>query len=227
MADSIPTPPTRERVPRRPRATGSTGSTDTPPRRAPDSNAQATGAPAQEAPTRAPRRGPKPKLQKSLEEVFAAPALAYKMTGDEWATDFVKDRAEPLAEAWYNLAQESPPVKRILEKLTTGSAWGGVAIATGATVLPLLAHHQLLPGPLGSVFSVPTTGAPRGPIVPPPPPRTPSIPATPPGPGRVSNGEGGGGAPSGMTPPIGDGQPAGVVTVAGTNAVVSGYDPGN
>lgn len=137
------------------------------------------------------------KLQASLEELFAAPALLYAVAGDEWAVNHVTVNAPVMAEAWVKLAQESPPVKRFLDKITTGTAWGGVIVATGGFVLPLLAHHQMLPAPIGAVMGRGGESEPRGPIVPPPP------------------------APddSGMTPPVGNGQPPGVVTVAGTGAV--------
>lgn len=169
-----------------------------------------------------PRSGPKPQLQKSLEELFSAPAYVYSITGDEWAENHVNESAPRLAEAWYKLAQKNPAVKRTLERLTTGSAWGGVAVATGVAVLPLLAHHELLPGPLGAMLSGvpgPTQGhtQARSPIVPPPPP---------PPAGPASGPVGGGGAspvvpPRGgnMTPPVGDGPP-GVVTVQSVNRAV-------
>lgn len=206
-----------------------TGSTDTAaPRR--QSRPATDGPPPPPGPAAAKpvasRKGPTPQLQKSLEELFSAPAYVYAINGDQWAQDHITENAPKLAEAYYKLAQKNPAVKRTLERLTTGSAWGGVAVATGATVLPLLAHHQLLPAPVQTIFSgVPTTGAPRGPIVPPPPSpgpvRSPTV-ARPPAPTGTPPGMGGGTPrvppPSGeMTPPQVPGQPAGTVTVAGSN----------
>lgn len=128
-----------------------------------------------------------------------APALAYSIAGDDWAAGFVTERAPILAEAWYKLAQESPPVRRILVKLTTGSAWGGVIAASLMTAVPLLAHHGLLPFALPMGDEGEYEGAP---IVPPPPAPTGAAPT---------------GAPD-MTRPVAPGAPPGVVTVAGSNA---------
>lgn len=223
-------------IPRRggPKKPDTTASTDTTaPRRdqgtASDGPPPSSGGPAPKAaaPKATPRAssGPRPQLQRSLEELFSAPAYFYALTGDAWAEEHVTTTAPRLAEAWYKLAQKNPAVKRTLESLTTGSAWGGVMVATGATVLPLLAHHQLLPDPAQALFAgVPTTGTPSGPIVPPPP--QPSTAGVPPAP------RGGGGTPTpprpmagpmvpppgnGMTPPLAPDAPPGVVTVAASN----------
>lgn len=219
-------------VPRRSKSSpgpGSTGTTDTAaPRRVPPPPND--GPPPPPGPAAAPKPratggGNRPQLQKSLEELFSAPALLYALKGDEWAEAHITEHAPRLAEAWYKLAQKNPAVRRMLENLTTGSAWGGVAVATGVTVLPLLAHHNALPGPLGNVFSgVPTTGGNSGPTVPPPPgasgPRV--RPPAPQGPPRARGGTPPPGPmvppPGGpMTAPTAPGAPAGVVTVAGSN----------
>lgn len=210
----VPTPP-GGRVPRRkkeaPSGTGTTGTSDTAPRR----GGAGSGARDQEPSAKGQaRKGPTPKLQKSLEELFSAPALAYSLAGDEWAAKHITTSAPGVAEAWYKLAQESAPVRRVLERMTTGSAWGAVIFSTGGMVLPLLAHHDLLPAQIGAALG---GGEPNGgPIVPPPP--------APQGPPPGASQRAGGGAASngsGMTPPLRDDQPPGVVTVAGTGAVIT------
>lgn len=200
---SIPPPPT----PRRPRSSesGTTGTSDTPPRRGDTGPGSSGQGPAASTPPRSTR---KPNLQKSLEELFSAPALIYSMAGDEWAASHITTNAPVLAEAWYKLAQESPAVKRMLDRLTTGSAWGGVIVATGGMALPLLAHHNLLPAQVGAVLGTDNGAPTRGPIVPPPPMDSP--PSPPPPPYSRGNGD--------MTPPLRDGEPPGVVTVAGSNS---------
>lgn len=203
-------PPPSERPKRRtaaggtPSGTGTNGTSDTAPRRGGAGPGSSGQGPAARKPTT-------PKLQASLEDLFAAPALAYSMAGDQWAAEFVAERAPVLAKAWADLANESPAVKRVLTRLTTGSAWGGVIAASTMTALPLLAHHNLLPPQIAGAFS--EGDANGGPIVPPPP-----APSGPPPGGRTSPPGNGGG---GMTPPLRDDQPPGVVTVAGTGAVIS------
>lgn len=184
---------------------GTTDTSDTPPRE--ERSGRGANAPRPGASV-----GRKPQLQKSLEELFAAPAMGYALIGDEWAASFVTERAPVLAEAWYKLSVESPAVRRILTRLTAGSAWGGVAVATGATVLPLLAHHDLLPVELpfdvGQDYDRP--------IVPPPPSADAPPSRNSPPRERAERRRRGGGT-NDMTPPVKPGQPPGVVTVAGTN----------
>lgn len=184
-----------------PRETVTNDTPDTPPRR-PTTGDTAGG-------TRRTAKGrPTRKLQASLEELFSAPALVYAARGDAWAQNHIATSAPAVAKAWADLADESPAVKRILSRITEGTAWGAVIVATGAYAVPLVAHHGLLPPPLNAVF----TGEPEessSPIVPPPP-----SPDAPPAPPRRDNGNGNGG----MTPPTSPGQPPGVVTVAGTNS---------
>jgi hypothetical protein len=152
------------------------------------------------------RKSRTPKLQGQLEELFAMPAMAYGFVGDEYASNLIATRTPQMAEAWYELAQKNPAIKRILERLVEGSAWGGVVGSSLAVLLPLAQHHGIIPGSDPFAFLYPELPAPTGqrsgPIVPPPP--TGSA-ATPP-PNRGS----GAGTPrgGGTTPPVG------VVTVA-------------
>jgi hypothetical protein len=215
-----PKPPTGARTKRRESVSGTDtpGTSDTPPRReAPGPGARGQGPASSEQKSAPTRRGPQPKLQKSLEELFAAPALVYSLAGDEWAAQFVSGHAPALAEAWYKLAQENVAVRRILERITTGTAWGGVIVSTGMVVLPLAAHHGILPSPAAAFFQSEDDPH-RGPIVP-PPPRQSTSPSGQPGNGR---GRGGPPTPADMTPPIREGQPPGVVTVAGTSNNATG-----
>lgn len=216
MAQTTPPRPPRRTAPKdTPSGTGTPGTSDTPPRRSapgPGSSGQGAGASTR-------RQTPSSrKLQQSLEELFTAPALIYAATGDQWAAEFVKDRGPVLAEAWANLAQESPAVKRVLERITQGTAWGGVIAATGMTVIPLVAHHGLLPPQIAAFIPHGNGPANGGPIVPPPPAPAgppPGAPGGSPSPqrGRAARG----GTPDvDYTPPVGNGPP-GVVTVAGTN----------
>lgn len=192
-----------------------TGTTDTPPnfRATPgDIGAAARPTGSRSAPTppgspssgrtRASRPTARDRLTEKLEELLSLPSLVYSATGDEWAATFTAERARPMAEAWVALADENPAVKRVLNRLTETSAWGGVAMATAGTVLPLAIHHGLIPPlPMFTPDDDPAT-----PIVPPPPPTTPpAATAKPPA------------AATGMTPPTAKGQPPGVVTVAGSN----------
>lgn len=212
MADVPPTPRPK-RAARKgaaksaPETPGTTGTTDTPKPAPPPSKA-----------TRAPA---KPKLQKSLEEFLSVPAIVYSATGHDYPAHIVGSRAPAVAEAWYDLAQENPAVKRVLTRLVEGSAWGGVILTSASMLVPLLSYHDVIPGqnlidPFESLYPEYTgDGIERGPIVPPPPAsaRAESSPATP-------HPAGGGATPDHdphyQSPPVGNGPP-GVITAAAVN----------
>jgi hypothetical protein len=65
--------------------------------------------------------------------------------------------AEPLAVALNNVARDNDAVYRNLERLVTGSTWGGVFMALGGILLPIAANHNLLPFHIG--VSPPESGA--------------------------------------------------------------------
>lgn len=232
MADIPETPRPGRRSTAKARSQGSatSGATDTPPNlRAGEGDLTSAAAAAAGKPRPEPAAAPKAragrptradKLQDSLAELLALPSLAYAATGDTWAASHIAERAPIMAEAWVELGKENPAVMRVLQKITTTSAWGGVILATGGTLLPLAVHHNLLPD-LGLPFGGGSEEGGGAPLVPPPPGGGP----TPPG---AESGVVGrqppprGGSSGEMTPPLKPDQPPGVVTVAGTNNQAAG-----
>lgn len=148
------------------------------------------------------RRAP---LQKKLEEFFGTPALAYSFMGDQYGAELLAQRTPAMAEAWYDLSTKNAGVRRVLERLVEGGAWGAVVLSTASVLVPLAQHHGLIPGsdPFATLFPPlpPSTGQSGNgsvrPIVPPPP-------------GKESKAAGVEGAPVTTVP----GSPPGVVTVA-------------
>jgi len=61
--------------------------------------------------------------------------------------------SEPLVEALGDLASQDRRVREILSRMVTGTAWGAVAFAAAGIALPILANHNLLPGPMGMLFA--------------------------------------------------------------------------
>lgn len=60
--------------------------------------------------------------------------------------------AEDRADEWIALAEKNPSVKRALETLVSGSAWGGVVVGNIMVVLPVLIHHGVLPASVMRAF---------------------------------------------------------------------------
>lgn len=116
-------------------------------------------SPPEEKPKREIPGPPQPKplrqteLRSALEDFFGGIAVAIMFTGDEYCSSVMATQAEPLAEAWAELAKKNPRVKRIIEMMLQGSAWGQVITVTAATVIPMAAHHGLYPKGFPMPFS--------------------------------------------------------------------------
>lgn len=91
---------------------------------------------------RADAKMPTRDLEKRLTEFFQSFSLIFLMSGDGHCATVIAEGAEPLAHAWTNLAKESPGVRKALNRMMTGSAWGEVVMASMAVVIPIAQHHS-------------------------------------------------------------------------------------
>jgi len=57
----------------------------------------------------------------------------------------VLDRAEPTVDALMDVAAHNPRVRKVLEQMIEVSVWGALGTALAGIVLPITAHHNLLP----------------------------------------------------------------------------------
>lgn len=112
----------------------------------------------------APKKRPRTasgRLEEKLEDLFSTIALPFAIAGDMHCANIVAQGAPKMATAWVALADENPGVKRVLTKLTEGSAWGGVIVATASVALPIAAHHGApVPAILGGSSSTPKPSQP-------------------------------------------------------------------
>ena len=92
-----------------------------------------------------------PPLEKRLSQTFTMIAVTVSAF-DPVCGGAVAERAQDLAGAWNRLAQQDPRVKKALESLMSGGAYGEALFMTGLTLLPILRHHGLLPENLSEVF---------------------------------------------------------------------------
>lgn len=91
-------------------------------------------------------------IERRLEELIASFALGFAMMGDDYCANVVAHGAPHLAQAWANLAKESPAVRAVIERLLRGGAWGGVVISTLAIALPIAQHHNIYPQRMPNPF---------------------------------------------------------------------------
>jgi len=83
-------------------------------------------------------------IQAGLDTMFTGVAMAVGMFEP---TDgaIIAQGGPQLSSALVKVAENDPRVRKALERLMTGSAWGQVIAAAGAIVVPILAHHGVMP----------------------------------------------------------------------------------
>lgn len=101
-------------------------------------------APKSDQKSRKSSGGRRKNLKKPLEDLFATIGTTVYAFNQVDGTVILQG-APNLAESLDALAREDERVRRVLERMLTGSAWGGVFMAAGAIVLPIMDNHNLLP----------------------------------------------------------------------------------
>lgn len=146
---AVPTPKPRRRIKPQEPATvptdatgiggnGGTGGDEPPAGR----QRRAAEAPAQPR-AKAPRAS---SLEARLTEFLGMASIPFALQGDMYCASILASRTPTLAKNLTALADENPGIKRVLNKMMEGSAWGGVALSVVAIAVPIAQHHQLLPG---------------------------------------------------------------------------------
>ena len=113
-------------------------------------------------------RPPSPaSLEARLTEFLSAAALPFAIAGDTYCAAILTQRTPALAHALSELAKENPGVRKVLNRMLEGSAWGGVGLAVFSIVIPVAQHHGLVPGEDPFGWQYPDTPA-RGAVASPP-----------------------------------------------------------
>lgn len=98
------------------------------------------------------KRTPKwQKVEDQLAEMYGFASFGL-MPVDPFAAQLIGVQAQSLAGAWVDLAQNSPPVARVIDKILAGGQWGGVIMSHAVLLLHILAHRDALPGPMNDHF---------------------------------------------------------------------------
>lgn len=84
------------------------------------------------------------KLEKQLAETLTSLGVVV-YAFDQFDGQTIIEGAPRLAASLDNLARQNPTVKATLERMLAGSAYGAVAASLGSILVPILAHHGLLP----------------------------------------------------------------------------------
>lgn len=113
----------------------------------PPPKANADGAPKADAPPRpAKRAAPGAKqLHGQLVDLYVSIGTIAVTPIDPLAGALFVARSDELAQTWIDLAETNPKVKKALQKLVEAGGWGGVVIAHGMLLMPVLANRGLFP----------------------------------------------------------------------------------
>lgn len=101
------------------------------------------------------RRGAQPSISKigdELDSTIGAIGVAVMMTGDEYCGTIILERGQVLTGALVTLAKQNPRVKKLLSAMVKTSTWTGVTMASLSILLPVAAHHGLIPEAAAAIF---------------------------------------------------------------------------
>jgi len=82
-------------------------------------------------------------IERKLTNFFVGMALPFAAAGDQHCANLLATRGPVVAEAWANLANESPAVKAALESMLKGGAWAGTISTTLTLIVPIAVHHGM------------------------------------------------------------------------------------
>lgn len=118
---------------------------------APDTSSDRPPRAAGASSTTTPRKPANPRTAASITRIRAGLVMTFTMAGmgvsvyDGWDGQVIALNAERLADAWCELAEQNPRVRKALERMLEGSAWGGAIGTTAAVAVPIAVRHGMLP----------------------------------------------------------------------------------
>lgn len=113
---------------------------------------------APKADTKAKRRATpgSAKLKEQVADLYATIGMVAIAPIDRLAGTLLVNQSEELAEQWIKLAETNPAVKRALNKLVEAGGWGGIIMAHGMIVLPVLANRGMFPDQAANAMAMVT-----------------------------------------------------------------------
>jgi hypothetical protein len=122
-------------------------------------NLKETAAASDSSPKGPGRPSNDDKLRKSLVDLYVQTGVIVSVIGDTRDGTVIAENAATCADAWVELARVNPTVRRVLDGMLKGSAWGAVIMAHGPIVLAIMANHGTqvpgVPGPPDQPYAGP------------------------------------------------------------------------
>lgn len=93
-------------------------------------------------------------IEEGLTDLFSGLALAAQVQGNDVAYVILTSRGPKVAKAWAELARQNVSVRRVLERMMTGGAWGGVILSSVSLAMPLAQSYGVLPPGIPNPFQL-------------------------------------------------------------------------
>jgi hypothetical protein len=93
-------------------------------------------------------------IEEGLTDLFSGLALAAQVQGNDVAYVVLTSRGPKVAKAWAELARQNASVRRVLERMMTGGAWGGVILSSISLAMPLAQSYGVLPPGIPNPFQL-------------------------------------------------------------------------
>lgn len=94
------------------------------------------------------------KFHRELAEFMSLPALAFELKGDIYPAYVWNTRITKHAYAWGDLAEKNPALKRKLQKMMEGGAYGALVMTGLGVAVPILAYYGLYPRGMINPFAL-------------------------------------------------------------------------
>ena len=91
------------------------------------------------------RSGDVERIRTGFQELYVAIGVGVSFV-DGYDGMVIGGNAAKLADSWAKLAENDPKVRKALMKMLAGTSWSGVIFAHAMVAVPIMQHHNMVPG---------------------------------------------------------------------------------
>lgn len=93
-------------------------------------------------------------IEETLNDVMSVLSMAAIAQGNIEAGVILSSRGPKVSAAWAELARVNPNVRRVLERMMKGGAWGGVIFSSLTVAIPVAHSYGVLPAGVPNPFGL-------------------------------------------------------------------------
>jgi hypothetical protein len=95
------------------------------------------------------------KIREGFIEIYTVVGAGVSFV-DQFDGMVIGTNAVRLADSWAKLAETDPKVRKALMRMMTGTSWGAVIVAHAMVAVPIMQHHNMIPGQREPVINADT-----------------------------------------------------------------------